>query len=481
MPKKARKGGGGKGGGKTEEERLLYLQQRAQAEEEMAKKKEEILTLFLKDKLQREERNTALNLLKLNDGWRAIFRQTRAAELRQDITVLSQTFERHLDSLDSIIKNLERDLLDAERQSAQVRRVHLQHLERLWAQQDKRLMFLQQQWEDCMQHISFRFDSDRKQMLTNTQQKQAHSEDATFTLEQQHKKVMEEIHRLYSESIASYESALIERKRAVMSDEEKLKEKMIQNQEAMQLCSQETKKLEEMMLRNQKLIQRTNEDMKKMQQLQDSVIELRQMLNYNKTENQSAEQDLIAARDLVNQETRKLREQLAQTQTASRKQLTNLSIQSDNAAKKLRAVIAKGEKVLRVTEMCQKLESKQQSVSATWFSTKKDRHERTGLETEEPAKEGSEIPELQQVMRSINDAMLRREALKKHKGDLIRENQQLRLLLRQRLDGMTVSDDAFDEPHTLLAVYQAPYATNPPDTNRRHTVIEAVHTVKHYL
>lgn len=55
-----------------------------------------------------------------------------------------------------------------------------------------------------------------------------------------------------------------------MSDEEKLKEKMIQNQEAMQLCSQETKKLEEMMLRNQKLIQRTNEDMKKMQQLQVS-------------------------------------------------------------------------------------------------------------------------------------------------------------------------------------------------------------------
>lgn len=84
-------------------------------------------------------------------------------------------------------------------------------------------------------------------------------------------------------------------------------------------------------------------------------------------------------------------------------------------------------------------------------------------------------------MRSINDAMLRREALKKHKGDLIRENQQLRLLLRQRLDGMMVSDDAFDGPHALLAVYQAPYATNPPDTNRRHTVIEAVHTVKHYL
>lgn len=56
------------------------------------------------DKLQKEEKNTAVNLLKLNEGWRSILRQTRAAELRKDVTVLSQTFERHLDGLDSIIK-----------------------------------------------------------------------------------------------------------------------------------------------------------------------------------------------------------------------------------------------------------------------------------------------------------------------------------------------------------------------------------------
>ncbi len=138
-----------------------------------------------------------MNLLKLNEGWRSILRQTRAAELREDLTVLSQTFERHLDGLDSIIKvnrrftrfnlllilflhavrervdaqcvtsclsvlqNLERDLQDAERQSAQVRRVHLQHVERLWAQQDKRLKFVQQQWEGGLQHLISRFSSER--------------------------------------------------------------------------------------------------------------------------------------------------------------------------------------------------------------------------------------------------------------------------------------------------------------------------------
>ena len=45
-----------------------------------------------------------MNLHKLTQQWRAVLRQTRAAELRSDIAVLSQTFERVLDRKDSVIK-----------------------------------------------------------------------------------------------------------------------------------------------------------------------------------------------------------------------------------------------------------------------------------------------------------------------------------------------------------------------------------------
>lgn len=92
-----------------------------------------------------------------------------------------------------------------------------------------------------------------------------------------------------------------------------------------------------------------------------------------------------------------------------------------------------------------------------------------------------QFPELQQVSRTLNAALLHREALKKHRGDLRRENEQLRLLLRQHLDAMTVSDGALDGPRALLTVAPAPTAPAPQDTNRRHTVIEAVHVVKHSL
>ncbi|XP_070834938.1 dynein regulatory complex subunit 2 [Chaetodon trifascialis] len=471
MPKKAKKGG--KGGAKTEEERLLYLQQRAQAEEEMAKRREEILTLFLKDKLQKEERNTAVNLLKLNEGWRSILRQTRAAELREDVTVLSQTFERRLDGLDSIVKNLERDLQEAERQSAQVRRVHLQHVERLWTQQHRRLTFVQQQWENGLQHLSSRFSCERKQMAADSQQQRADLEDATFTVEQKHKAAMDELHRLYSESIAAYRSAYDDRK-AALSNQETLKEKTLRRQEAEQLCSKDTKELEQLLSTKQRFLQMTNEHMRKVERLQDTITQLRDKLNSTKTENQSVEQDLTAARNQVNRKTHKLRDQLTQAQTAARKQLTDLTVQSNNAAKKLQAVIAKGQRVLRVADMCRKLESEQKD---DWLFPPEEHRP----ETTEPAQVAAEFPELLQVSWSLSAATLQREALRKHRDDLSRENQQLRLLLRRRLDAMTVSDDAFDGHQALLAVRPAPLATTPPDTSRHHTVIEAAHAAKHSL
>lgn len=56
---------------------------------------------------------------------------------------------------------MERDLQEAEHQAAQVQQLHLQHVERLRAQQEKQLMVLQQQWEDGLQHLSCTFSSER--------------------------------------------------------------------------------------------------------------------------------------------------------------------------------------------------------------------------------------------------------------------------------------------------------------------------------
>ncbi|XP_035024711.1 dynein regulatory complex subunit 2 [Hippoglossus stenolepis] len=474
MPRKVKRGGGGGGGGKggrTEEEKLVYQQQRAQAEEETTKKKEEILALFLKDKLQKEENNTSVNLLKLGDGWRSILRQTRASELRTDIDVLSQTFDRQLDAVDDVIKRLERDLQEAEHQAAQVQQLHLQHVERLRAQQEKQLMVLQRQWEEGLQHLSCTFNSDRSQMQQHSRQQRADLEDAKFTVEQQHEAVMNDILRLYSESIAAYESAHEERRAALLLEGSMLlKEKTRQKQETLQLHHKEATELDELLLKNQQLIQTSDRSMRRLRKLQDSMFQLRMKLKSSQTEKELVERDLTAATYQVNQRTRKLRDQLTRGQSAARKHLADLSVQSNAAAKKLQEVIAKGDRVLRVAEMCRKLEKE-------FLSSDEDRP----TSEEEAAEDTCEFADLWRLTRLISAALLHREVLKKRRDDLSRENRQLKVLLRQHLEAVTLGDHSLGERHALLTVTQAPTTTGPSDANRRHTVIEAAHAVRQTL
>ncbi|XP_060938198.1 dynein regulatory complex subunit 2 [Limanda limanda] len=487
MPRKVKRGAGGGGGGgggkggRTEEERLVYQQQRAQAEEETTKKKEEILTLFLEDKLQKEERNRAVNLLKLSDGWRSILRQVRASELRKDIDVLSHTFDRQLDAVDDVIKRLGRDLQEAELQAAQVQQLHLQHVERLWAQQEKHLVVLQRQWEEGLQHLSCTFTSDRSQMQIHSQQQRADLEDAKFSVEQQHEAVMNDVLGLYSESMAAYESAHEERvgprsscppalAALLLEGSMLLKEKTRQKQETLQLHHKEAAELDELLLKNQQLMETSDRSTRRLRKLQDSMFQLRMKLKSSQTEKELVERDLTAATDQVNQRTRELRDQLTTGQSAARKHLADLSVQSNAAAKKLQEVIAKGDRVLRVAEMCRKLEE-------DFLSSDEDRP----TCEEEAAEDTCEFADLRRLTRLISAALLHRELLKNRRDDLSRENRQLKVLLRQHLEAMTLSDHGLGERHALLSVTRAPTTPVQSDAGRQYTVIEAAHAVRQML
>lgn len=149
---------------------------------------------------------------------------------------------------------------------------------------------------------------------------------------------------------------------------------------------------------------------------------MRQMLSSDKTKKQLVEEDLIAEGNYVKQKTREIREQLIRAQTEARKQLSDLTVLSNKATKKLEATITKvrltqppptlpppplhptspassvfykstffsaplqGERVLRVAEMYHKLENEQRNITSALFLA------------EEPDGSGSETPGQTQVM-----------------------------------------------------------------------------------
>ncbi|XP_071352221.1 dynein regulatory complex subunit 2-like isoform X2 [Trachinotus anak] len=458
------------------------LQQRAQTEEEMAKKREETLAQFLKDKLEREERNTAANLHKLNEAWRAILRQTKGPELRAEITTFRQTFERQMDGLDSDIKDLACDLQERARLSTRGRQVHLQRLELFGALHEKRMVTVQQHWENCMQLLSSRFISEGKQMLAHSQQQQAHLEDTTHIMVQQYEEVMDKIHKLYNDCFMAYKSSLQEtgarkkkslssthRGRRAQGAPKKALGDVARIQEVLQFCQ---KKKVEREAREKQYSEQTAENMEEAKEVQ-LIVQLRRKLNSSKTENRAKEEALAAASNKVNKKTDKLRKQLNQGRSAASKQFIDLSVQSNSAAKKLQAAIAKGERVLRVAEMCRKLESKHQKVLSSLSSAADS--EKSAAEKKEQEKT-FQFPALQQRM---TIALLVQDVLKKQKEDLRKENQQLRRQLQQQLDDMSVSDNTLDGRHAPLTISRAPTTTAPPDTCRLCNITKAVDAIKH--
>lgn len=61
----------------SEADRAEFLEKQRLQDEENQRKKEEMLSRFLKEKLIKEEKTSKLNLVKIQNQWRAIMRKSK--------------------------------------------------------------------------------------------------------------------------------------------------------------------------------------------------------------------------------------------------------------------------------------------------------------------------------------------------------------------------------------------------------------------
>ncbi|XP_056606158.1 dynein regulatory complex subunit 2 [Triplophysa dalaica] len=485
MPKKAgRKGGGGKHAGMAEEERLLYLQQKAQAEEETTKRKEDMLTQFLKDKLEKEERNTVLNLYKLQQQWRVVLMQKKSVELRDDMSVLSQTFERVLDCKDSIIRSLVVDLSEREQQSELARSSHLHNMDSLLELHRCRLAELEMYFHTRLEELSSEYNTERDQVLSQHQQENMCLENMMFSMENQYANHVSEENRDYQSTRNQIIKQNDENKHAVQFDMEGIMAMLWR--EMQQTLHDHNKATEDKVIATEHLrindeqsLKEINAHKKQILKLQDSITALRSQLSSSQTEETS--DPLRSARDELAQKVQHFRVQLGESQAARRQQLTKLTLYSSKAAKKLQEIQAKGEKLLRLAEMCHKLETEHEKVLP--FDSSSLSSEELSQERDKAAE--SQHKKLTQLIQDCtplgifwqryNKVHLERLCLKREKLLLDRQNEQMRIYLKQYLDGIGVSDDSLlHHQHPLLTVSSPPLQAPAPTRRRdqKHYVVQ---------
>ncbi|XP_044851318.1 dynein regulatory complex subunit 2 [Mauremys mutica] len=494
MPKKGRKGR--KAAALSEEERLLLLQQKMLAEEELSKKKEDMLTQFLKDKLAKEEHNSALNMNKINLQWRTVLREVKARELRKDIEILSQTFERVVDCKDSVIQSLARDLSEAEAQYTHALCSHLHNIDQLLQLQRCRLRYLDEDYNTELEALKKEFETERRMIIEHQDKESRYLRDVLLALEQNFSESEYEAKLDFQSTRDDVKNKNLEEKHYLRVQLEGTVEELWKRfQQALKNYTEATEDrkiaFEALKLKDEKSSKEIEMQMKKLQKIQDSIGILKGKITAHMREAEEQNRRLQEEKEVVLKQLQKLKSQMNQARTKARSNLAKLTLESSTALKKLRRVLEKAELILRLAEMCRKLETEEEKV-LPFYASLLSREEQEKVEQVSLEKPGEQLAQLMQdylglehFWQRYNKVKLEQLSLEREKAVLCQENQKLRLLLKQYLDGISVSDEVLSRLNPLLIVNHKPHAPGPAGKAHRkrllHNVIEAAHEVPHIL
>ncbi|XP_037703766.1 dynein regulatory complex subunit 2 [Choloepus didactylus] len=486
----------------SDEEQLLLFQQKLLAEEEMAKKKEKLLSQFLKDKLAKEEHNSALNLNKINTQWRTVLREVKTRELHKDIEILSQTFERVVDCKNSVIKSLAKDLSEAEEQYAHALRCHLHNVDQLLALQRHRLNLLEENYNMELETLTKEFETERKTIIDQHEKEIHYLQDVFMAMEQNYMDVEYESKLEFQSMWDDLKNKNLEEKHFLRMQLENTVEYLWKRfQDALKNYTDATEDrkiaFETLKVKDEKSSKEIEAQMKKIQKLQDSISVLKGKILVHSHESEDQNQYIRNDKELVLVQLRKLKAQRTLAQAVSQENLVKLTLESNSTLKTLKKIVDKGEKILKLAEICRKFETEEEKV-LPFYSSILTLEEQEEIEennpeelTEELAKVMVDYVGMENFWKRYNKVKLEQLSLQRREAQLVEINRNLREMLKQYLDGISVSDDVLSQlnplfivnhrsnlPQPLTTPTAQPAGKKPPTT---HNVIEAAHVISHTL
>lgn len=483
----------------TEEERLAYEEQKNLAEEELKKKKEDMLTQFLKDKLAKEERATKFNINKLNHQWRNIMRENKSKELKKDLEILSQTFERIVDRKDATIKSLAKDLQEADEQYSMALRAHLQNVDGLIDQQKLRIQSLQQEYEEELEVIREEFDTERSIMIDQHNVEMNDIADILFAMEQNFQDKENEAKSEFQSMTDEIRNKHMEEKHGLhhtLQDKLEFYWKEFSNALKMYQENNQDRKLafEELKAKDDDSAQEIDAQMRKLTRISEQIAQLKSKMASNAKECEERNRQLKEEREKMLAHFQHLKSQMNKLRDGERDKLTKLTLESNSAIKELKRNIEKLQSIMKLGEICRKFETEEEKVLPFYASslTQEEQNDVNAAVLEAPNEAlvtvMHEYSSLENFWKRFNKVSLDKLALEKEKQGMMVENQQLRTLLKQYLDGISVNDEILSQVNPLFIVNnKTNVKLNVPVTDPRirrpvaQTVIEASHAVKNIL
>mmetsp|Transcript_36300 Transcript_36300/g.43865 ORF Transcript_36300/g.43865 Transcript_36300/m.43865 type:complete len:516 (-) Transcript_36300:287-1834(-) len=469
----------------TEEERAVRAEMQALQEEEERRKREEQARLRLRQRQLNEERYAKINSIKIHNQWRKIMRLAKVEDLRKEIEILSQNHEREVDRKDAIIQMLDRDLEDAEEQYQMALRSHLMIVDALIDLQYTRVKALEEEFTNSLCALEEEFETERTEIINAHMRQKKDIHDMMAAMEHQFQEVEHDARQEFESQREEIKNRNSEEynvlKISLESTIEELERHFEQAHQAYLASTDARTQSFRQLTKNDAASARIIEKrMRKLIRLQDSLAHWRTKIATNSREWEERNRSLRNEKDIMSRHYQELKGGMNRFRGAEGERLKQLSINSGTCIKELEKKLKRAEKILQLAELNRKMETEQEKV-LPFYKGITEEGEASGssegvnlLKAEKPAdgeqpetqeegkvmlhswgstEDGHAVEEwdyLTRFFQRYNKVAMDKAAIEKEKVRLSSENEDLRSILKQYLDGISVNEDVINNPGNPL-------------------------------
>ncbi|KAJ3407891.1 hypothetical protein CcCBS67573_g04761 [Chytriomyces confervae] len=427
-------------------------------EEEARRKLLEEMKAKAKEKQLNEEKNSKLNNLKIQARWREIMKTVKVKELKDQVEALHQIHERHMDRKQAATALLERDLQEAEEQFSTALQSHCINTDTLIDLQLGRLNTLQTQFRNELGLLEAEFHTERAKLQTQSALEKTEILGIIARMELEFQETEADAKHEYSSQKDDIKNKNLEEKHALRIQLEGTVEDLWrQFQAALNQYNSSTeerkRQFEDLKQKDQKNAKEIEQQMKKLVKLQETIAHFKAKLSNNAKEYEERNKTLREEKEAIQAHFQALKRRMNMFRKNEHSRLTDLTLLSSKVLKELQVKVDKAEMIIKLAEMNRKLETEKEKVVPFYASSLLE--EELNAAQMDPELEGilpKEFPAMEQFNKRFNKIGLDVLALKKQKEGLQEENSNLRSILRQYLDGISLNEDVLNQLNPLVVV-----------------------------
>lgn len=451
---------------------------------------------LLQQDAQLEQKNTKYNMSKIQESWLKVMRAAKTKQLQKQVEVVSQNHDRDVDRKDAILQMLDRDLDEAEEQHQVAVRSHLLNVDRLLEVQNSRLLALDHDFKRDVAALQEEFRIEREQI----QEKHAlEKRELSLIVEMVEKEEKNREQADVTDHLSHFEFI---RNRNIEDDhqmrsslEEKIEETRAKCKEKLQLYQNSTEsstaEYRQFLARDAELSKKVERRLRQVERMTASIQHWKLKIQQNRQECEERNAQLKTEKDHIAQHFQELKAKMNRFRTEEKKRLVDLTQNARGCIKSLQDQLSLAEKILKTAALCRKFETEREKVLPFYVSRDLLGEFEEGdldFENEELKEEirreltdagVDEWSYLDNFFKRFNKVKLDSLAVEKELERLGKENGQLRSILKQFLDGVSVNDEVMAGQNPLLVVNGKVNLNHVPAKRlgERKVAIEAAHHV----